>query len=77
LLRRAVVASLLDRASSERYEAVVFVAPSPTRSATTTALGQWVDRTALVVERSDRPRAEDSVTALTGADVDVVEVVFT
>jgi hypothetical protein len=56
---------------------VVFVAPSPTRSATTTALGQWVDRTALVVERSDRPRAEDSVTALTGADVDVVEVVFT
>jgi capsular polysaccharide biosynthesis protein len=77
LLRRAVVHSLVSRASTERYEAVVFIAPSPTRSATTTALGQWVDRTALIVEPSDRPRAQDAATALTEADVDVTEVVFT
>jgi capsular polysaccharide biosynthesis protein len=77
LLRRAVVQSLVTRASSERYEAVVFVAPSPTRSATTTALGQWVDRTALVVAPADRPRAEDMASALTQADVELAEVVFT
>lgn len=77
LLRRAVVEALVTRAGRERFEAVVFVAPAPARTAAGTALGQWVDRTALVVERGDRSRAEDAATALAGADIAVAEVVWT
>lgn len=77
LLRRAVVESLVARAGRERFEAVVFVAPSPTRTAAGSALGQWVDRTALIVGPDDRSQAEPSVAALAGADVRVTEVVWT
>jgi capsular polysaccharide biosynthesis protein len=77
LLRRAVVDSLVARAGRERYEAVVFVAPSPQRTAASSALGQWVDRTALVVEPADRGQAESAAGALAAADVRVAEVVFT
>jgi hypothetical protein len=76
LLRSAVVDSLLNRASNERYEAVVFVAPSPTRSAVSTALGQRVSRIALIIEPADRNQAEDVVSALVDADLAVSEVVF-
>ena len=77
LLRRAVVDSLVARAARERFEAVVFVAPSPTRTAAASALGQWVDRTALIVERDERNQAEAAATTLASADVRVTEVVFT
>ena len=77
LLRRAVVDSLVARAGRERFEAVVFVAPSPTRTAAGSALGQWVGRTALVVEPADRPQAEAVATALAEAGVRVTEVVWT
>ena len=77
LLRRAVVDSLVTRAGRERFEAVVFVAPSPTRTAAGSALGQWVKRTALVVEPDDRNEAEAVATALAEAGVRVTEVVWT
>lgn len=77
LLRRAVVESLVTRAARERFEAVVFVAPAPSRTAAGTALGQWVERTALVVTPDDRSAAEAAATALTEADVRVTEVVWT
>jgi hypothetical protein len=76
LLRQAVVDSLLSRASNERYEAVVFVAPSPTRSAVSTALGQRVSRIALIIEPADRGAAEGVASALVDADLAVSEVVF-
>ena len=77
LLRRAVVEALVTRAGRERYEVVVFVAPSPTRTAAAAALGQWVDRTVLVVGDEERPQAEPSALALSEADVRVSEVVWT
>lgn len=77
LLRRAVVDSLITRAGRERFEAVVFVAPSPTRTAAAAGLGQWVGRTALIVGRDDRQQADDAATALAEADVRVTEVVWT
>jgi len=77
LLRRAVVDSLVTRAGRERFEAVVFVAPSPSRTAAGSALGQWVGRTALVVGSDERAQAEAAATALADADVRVTEVVWT
>lgn len=77
LLRRAVVESLVARAGREHFEAVIFVAPSPTRTAAGAALGQWVDRTAVIIERDERGNAEAAVEALAGAGVRVTEVVFT
>jgi capsular polysaccharide biosynthesis protein len=77
LLRRAVVESLVTRAARERFEAVVFVAASPSRTAAGTALGQWVERTALVVAPEDRAQAEPAAAALAGAEVRVAEVVWT
>ncbi|WP_426571196.1 Wzz/FepE/Etk N-terminal domain-containing protein [Aquihabitans sp. McL0605] len=77
LLRRAVVDSLVTRAGRERYEAVIFVAPSPSRTAAGTALGQWVGRTAMIVGPDERPQAEAVATALAEADVRVTEVVWT
>jgi len=77
LLRRAVVDSLVTRAGRERFEAVVFVAPSPSRTAAGSALGQWVGRTALVVGRDERAQAEAAATSLAEADVRVTEVVWT
>ncbi|MFN8017247.1 MAG: hypothetical protein U0P45_03895 [Acidimicrobiales bacterium] len=77
LLRRAVVDSLVTRAGRERFEAVVFVAPDPTKTAAAAALGQWVERTAMVVDRDDRGQAEAAVESLASAEVRVTEVVFT
>lgn len=77
LLRRAVVDSLVTRAGRERFEAVVFVAPSPTRTAAGAALGQWVQRTALVVTGDERQQAEAAAAALADAEVRVTEVVWT
>ena len=77
LLRRAVVDSLVTRAGRERFEAVVFVAPSPNRTAAGSALGQWVGRTAMVVGSDERPQAESVATALAEAGVRVTEVVWT
>lgn len=77
LLRRAVVDSLVARAARERFEAVVFVAPSPTRTAAGSALGQWMQRTALVVAPEERSQAEPVATALADAGVRVTEVVWT
>lgn len=77
LLRRAVVDSLVTRAGRERFEAVVFVAPSPSRTAAGSALGQWVGRTALVIGPDERSQAEAAAASLAGADVRVTEVVWT
>jgi uncharacterized protein involved in exopolysaccharide biosynthesis len=77
LLRRADVDSLVSRAARERFEAVVFVAPSPSRTAAGSALGQWVGRTALVVGSDERAQAEAAAAALADADVRVTEVVWT
>jgi len=77
LLRRAVVDSLVSRAGRERFEAVVFVSPSPARGAAGTALGQWVGRVAIIVGPDERPQAESVATALAEADVRVTEVVWT
>jgi capsular polysaccharide biosynthesis protein len=77
LLRRAVVESLITRAGRERFEAVVFVAASPVRTAAGAALGQWVGRTAMIVEADGRSQAEAVATALAEADVRVTEVVWT
>lgn len=77
LLRRAVVESLVARAGRERFEAVVFVAPSPTRTAAGSALGQWVDRVALVISPDERNRAAEAASALAEAEVRVTEVVWT
>jgi capsular polysaccharide biosynthesis protein len=77
LLRRAVVDSLIVRAGRERFEAVVFVAASPVRTAAGAALGQWVGRTAIIVEPDGRSQAEPVAAALAEADVRVTEVVWT
>lgn len=77
LLRRAVVDSLVTRAGRERFEAVVFVAPSPSRTAAGISLGQWVGRTSLIVGPDERPQAESVATALAEAGVRVTEVVWT
>ncbi len=77
LLRRVVVDTLVARAGREHFEAVVFVTASPTRTAAATALGQWVNRTALVVGDGERAEAESAAQALAEADVSVSEVVWT
>lgn len=77
LLRRAVVEALVTRAGREQYEVVVFVAASATRTAAAAALGQWVDRTVLVVGPKDRKLAEPAAVALREAEVQVSEVVWT
>ncbi|HRW37403.1 MAG: hypothetical protein KDB04_17465 [Acidimicrobiales bacterium] len=77
LLRRAVVESLVVRAGREKYEAVVFVAASPVRTAAGAALGQWVHRTAVIVEPDERSQAEPVAGALADAGVKVTEVVWT
>ena len=77
LLRRAVVEALVTRAGREKFEAVVFVAPSPVRTAAGTALGQWVHRTALLGGADERSQAEAVAEALSGADIRVNEVVWT
>ena len=77
LLRRAVVEGLVTKAARERFEAVVFVAPSPSRTAAATALGQWVGRTTLVIGKDERSQAETVAAALSEAGVGVAEVVWT
>ena len=77
LLRRAVVEALITRAGREGFEAVVFVAATPTRNAAAAALGQWVAKTAVIVEDDDGPAVEQAVSALREADVAITEVVWT
>ncbi|MEO6987402.1 MAG: Wzz/FepE/Etk N-terminal domain-containing protein [Aquihabitans sp.] len=77
LLRRAVVEALVARAGREGFEAVVFVAATPTRNAAAAALGQWVAKTAVIVENDDGPAVEAAVSALVEADVAITEVVWT
>ncbi|MCU1455550.1 MAG: putative Non-specific protein-tyrosine kinase [Acidimicrobiales bacterium] len=77
LLRRSVVQGLVERARTEGFEVVVFVAPSPIRRAVSSALAQWVDRVVVVVDRPTAKGAAES-TVLSLLDVDVVpsEVVW-
>lgn len=77
LLRRAVVEALITRAGREGFEAVVFVAATPTLNAAGAALGQWVAKTSVVVEDDDGQAVEATVEALQHADVRVTEVVWT
>lgn len=77
LLRRAVVEALITRAGREGFEAVVFVAATPTRNAAAAALGQWVTKTAVIVDGDGSQDVEQAVTALREADVDITEVVWT
>lgn len=77
LLRRAVVEALITRAGREGFEAVVFVAATPTRNAAAAALGQWVTKTAVIVDDDDGQGVEAAVAALAEADVSVTEVVWT
>ncbi|HEX2577162.1 MAG TPA: hypothetical protein VHK88_12490, partial [Aquihabitans sp.] len=77
LLRRAVVEALISRAGREGFEAVVFVAATPTRNAAAAALGQWVAKTAVIVEDDDGQAVEQAVAALREADVQITEVVWT
>lgn len=77
LLRRAVVEALITRAGREGFEAVMFVAATPTRNAAAAALGQWVSKTAVIVEDDDGQAVELAVSALREADVDITEVVWT
>lgn len=77
LLRRSVVEALVSRAGRENFEAVVFVAATPTRNAAAAALGHWVDKTAVIVENDDGPAVEAAVQALVEADVAITEVVWT
>ena len=77
LLRRAVVEALVTRAGREGFDAVVFVAPSPTRNAAAAALGQWSGKTAVIVDHTESQALEQTVAALREADVAVTEVVWT
>jgi capsular polysaccharide biosynthesis protein len=76
LLRRAVIEALVNRAGREGFEAVVFVAATPTKNAAAAALGQWVDKTAVIVQGDDAPEVEAAVKALVEADVHIHEVVW-
>lgn len=76
LLRRAVIEALVSRAGRERFEAVVFVAATPTKNAAGAALGQWADKTAVIVQGDDAPEVEATVRALVEADVRIHEVVW-
>ena len=77
LLRRAVVEALVTRAGREGFEAVVFVAPTPVRNAAAAALGQWVAKTAVIVDHDESQAVETTVEALIEADVRITEVVWT
>jgi len=77
LLRRAVVEALISRAGREGFEAVVFVAATPTRNAAAAALGQWVTKTAVIVEGDGSQPVEQAVMALRESDIDIDEVVWT
>jgi len=77
LLRRAVVEALITRAGREGFEAVVFVASTPTLNAAAAALGQWVGKTAVIVEDDDGQAVEQAVNALHQADIHIAEVVWT
>lgn len=77
LLRRAVVEALISRAGRDGFEAVVFVAATPTRNAAAAALGQWVTKTAVIVEGEGSQPVEQAVSALRESDIDIDEVVWT
>lgn len=77
LLRQAVVSALVSRASVEGFELVLFVAATPTRSATAAAIGQWVEKTAVIVLDDDSHAVEQTVGSLSEAGARVTEVVWT
>ena len=76
LLRRAVVEALVTRAGREGFEAVVFVAASPARNAAAAAIGQWVSKTALIVEDDDGQAVHETTSVLVQSDVTITEVVW-
>ena len=76
LLQRAVIESLVTRASRDGFESVFFLTPSPTHQAAAAALGRWVDKTALVVLNDDSYTAEQAASALAEADITVTEAVW-
>lgn len=76
LLRRAVVEALVTRAGREGFEAVVFVAGTPTRNAAAAALGPWVNKTAVVVDHNSGADVVDVVRSLQEAGVTIAEVVW-
>jgi len=77
LLRRSVVEALITRASRDGFEVVVFLAANPTRNAAAAALGQWVDKTVIVVDSDDGSAVVTTAEALAEADARVSEVVWT
>lgn len=78
LLRRAVVESLIARAGRDGFEVVVFLASNPTRNAAAVALGQWVDKVAIIVAHDDdRQGITETAAALAESDARVTEVVWT
>lgn len=76
LLRRAVIEALVTRAGREGFEAVVFVAAAPARNAAAAAIGQWVSKTALIVEDDDGQAVHDTTSVLVQSDVTITEVVW-
>lgn len=76
LLQRAVVDALITRASRDGFQAVIFLAATPTHQATAAALSRWVDKNALIVPDDDAQAAEQAAEALREADVEVSEVVW-
>lgn len=76
LLRRAVVEALVTRAAREGFEAVVFVAGTPTRNAAAAALGPWVTKTTVVVDHTNGNGVVDAVRSLQEAGVAIAEVVW-
>ena len=78
LLRRAVVESLIARAGRDGFEVVVFLASNPARNAAAVALGQWVDKVAIIVAHDDdRQGVTQTAAALDESDARVTEVVWT
>lgn len=78
LLRRAVVESLITRASRDGFEVVVFLASTPTRNAAAVALGRWVDKVVIIVAHGDdHTGVEQTAAALAATDARVTEVVWT
>ena len=57
-------------------EVVFFVAATPTHSAAATALGQWVDKTAIIVLDDDSSAVEQTASAMSEAGAHVTEVVW-
>ena len=75
LLRRGVVEALFVRAAEEGFDAVIMLTVSPTHNAAAAALGQWSNRTVVVVNGSSDGIA-DTLRTLRDADARITEVVW-